>query len=67
MIWKVLKYSFSDLIRSRWSYVYLAFYLVLGFVLLFLNQNLSKAVITIINIVVVLTPLIGTLFGLLYY
>jgi Cu-processing system permease protein len=67
MIWKVLKYSFSDLIRSRWSYVYLTFYLVLGFVLLFLNQNLSKAVITIMNIVVVLTPLIGTIFGIMYY
>ncbi|MEP1095592.1 MAG: ABC transporter permease subunit [Cyclobacteriaceae bacterium] len=67
MIFKVLKYSFSDLIRSRWSYVYLAFYLVLGFVLLFLNENLSKAVITLMNIVVVLTPMIGTIFGIMYF
>jgi Cu-processing system permease protein len=67
MILKVLKYSFSDLIRSRWSYAYLAFYLVLGFVLLFLNDNLSKAVITLMNIVVVLTPLIGTIFGIMYF
>lgn len=67
MITKVLKYSFSDLIRSRWSYVYLAFYLVLGFVLLFLNENLSKAVITLMNIVVVLTPMIGTIFGIMYF
>ena len=67
MIWKVLKYSFSDLIRSRWSYTYLIFYLILGFVLLFLNQNLSKAVITLMNIVVVLTPMIGTIFGIMYF
>ncbi|MEP5613847.1 MAG: ABC transporter permease subunit [Cyclobacteriaceae bacterium] len=67
MIIKVLKYSFSDLIRSRWSYVYLAFYLVLGFVLLFLNDNLSTAVITLMNIVVVLTPMIGTIFGIMYF
>ncbi|MCR9253172.1 MAG: ABC transporter permease [bacterium] len=64
---KVLKYSFSDLIRSRWSYVYLVFYLVLGFTLLFLNTNLSKAIITLMNIVVILTPLIGTIFGVMYY
>lgn len=64
---KVLKYSFSDLIRSRWSYIYLAFYLILGFVLLFLNSNLSKAIITLMNIVVVLTPMIGTIFGVMYF
>lgn len=67
MILKVLKYSFSDLIRSRWSYIYFAFYLSLGFLLLFLNGNLSKAVITLMNIVVVLTPMIGTIFGIMYF
>ncbi|MCK5907607.1 MAG: ABC transporter permease subunit [Flavobacteriales bacterium] len=64
---KILKYSFYDLIRSRWSYVYLAFYLLLGSVLLFLNNDLSKAVITLMNVIVVLTPLIGTIFGIMYY
>ena len=64
---KILKYSFFDLIRSRWSYVYFAFYLALGFTLLFLNNDLSKAVITLMNIIVVLVPLIGTIFGIMYY
>ncbi len=40
-MFKILKYSFFDLVRSRWSVVYLAFYLLLGFVLLFLNNDLS--------------------------
>nr|WP_298995502.1 ABC transporter permease [uncultured Allomuricauda sp.] len=64
---KVLKYSFYDLIRSRWSYIYFLFYLALGFVLLFLNNDLSKAVITLMNIIIVLVPLIGTIFGTMYY
>ncbi|MET2985168.1 ABC transporter permease [Aureibaculum conchae] len=64
---KILKYSFYDLMRSSWSYVYFAFYLALGFVLLFLNNDVSKAVITLMNIIVVLTPLIGTIFGVMYY
>lgn len=64
---KILKYSFFDLMRSSWSYVYFAFYLVLGFVLLFLNNDVSKAVITLMNIIIVLTPLIGTIFGVMYF
>ena len=64
---KILKYSFFDLMRSRWSYVYFSFYLLLGFVLLFLNNDLSKAIITLMNVVIVLVPLIGSIFGIMYY
>ena len=64
---KILKYSIFDLLRSRWSYVYFLFYLLLSFVLLFLNNDINKAVITLMNIIIVLTPLIGTIFGVMYY
>lgn len=64
---KILKYCSFDLMRSRWSYVYFLFYLLLGFVLLFLNNNVSKAVITLMNIIIVIVPLIGTIFGVMYY
>jgi len=40
---------------------------MLGFVLLFLNNDMNKAVITLMNIILVLTPLIGTIFGVMYY
>ncbi len=53
--------------RSRWSYVYFLFYLALGFVLLFLNNDLSKAVITLMNVIIVLVPLISTIFGVMYF
>ncbi len=66
-MFKILKYGFFDLMRSRWSYIYFLFYLLLGFILLFLNQDVTKAVITLLNIIIVLTPLIGTLFGVMYY
>ncbi|HLW33702.1 MAG TPA: hypothetical protein VKX40_15680 [Aequorivita sp.] len=64
---KILKYSFYDLMRSRWSYVYFLFYLLLGVVLLFLNNDLSKAVITLMNVIIILVPLIGTIFGIMYH
>jgi Cu-processing system permease protein len=40
---------------------------MLGFVLLFLNNDMNKAIITLMNIIIVLTPLIGTIFGVMYY
>ncbi|MEL6812220.1 MAG: ABC transporter permease, partial [Bacteroidota bacterium] len=36
-------------------------------VLLFLNNNLSKAVITLMNVIIILVPLISTIFGVMYY
>ncbi len=64
---KILKYSFYDLMRSRWAFVYTAFYFAIGLVLLFLNNDLSKATITLMNVIVVLTPMIGTIFGIMYF
>jgi len=34
---------------------------------LFLNNDLSKAVITLMNVIIILVPLIGTIFGVMYY
>lgn len=64
---KVLKYSFYDLVRSRWTYAYFLFFLALSLGLLYLSSDLSKAIVSIMNVVVVLCPLVGTLFGALYY
>lgn len=64
---KILKYSFFDLIRSRWTYIYCAFYLAFTFSLLALSNDLSKVVISLMNVVLLLCPLIATMFGVMYY
>ncbi len=66
-MFKIIRYSFFDLVRSRWSIVYFGFYFLLGMALLFLNNDASKAIITMMNVIVVLTPLIGILFGVMYF
>jgi Cu-processing system permease protein len=53
--------------RSRWSLIYFSFFLLLGFVLLFLNNDVSKAIITMMNVIIILGPLIGIIFGIMYY
>ncbi len=64
---KILKYSFFDLIRSRWSLIYFLFYFISSISLLYLVGDLSKAMISMMNIIIILSPLIGTLFGIMYY
>ena len=64
---KIVRYVFADIARSRWSYFYFAFYLLVGLTLLFLNNDLSKAVTTLVNVVIILTPLIGTIFGVMFH
>ena len=64
---KILKYSFFDLIRSRWSIIYFFFYFISGMVLLYLSSDVSKAVVSLMNITFILTPLIGTIFGVMNF
>lgn len=66
-MFKILSYCFFDLIRGRWIFIYFSFYFLLGFGLLFLNRDISNAVITLMNIVIYLVPLIATVFGVTYY
>ncbi len=64
---KILKYSLFDLVRSRWMFFYFGFYLVFTLGLFWLSPNLSKVVISLMNVVLVLVPLIATMFGVMYY
>jgi len=64
---KILKYSFFDLIRSRWSIIYFLFYFITGMVLLYLSNDVSKAIVSLMNITFILTPLIGTIFGVMNF
>ena len=66
-MFKILNYCFFDLIRGRWIFIYFSFYLLLGFGILFLNNDISNAVITLMNIIIFIAPLIASLFGVTYY
>lgn len=66
-MFKVFKYSFYDLVRSRWSYAYLLFFMLVTTGLVWFSHDLSRAMISLMNIELILCPLIGTLFGALYY
>ena len=64
---KIFKYSFFDLIRSRWSYIYFLFFAISTFSLLYLSNDMSRTIVSLMNIILLLCPLIGTMFGVMYY
>jgi len=64
---RIFKYSFYDLVRGRWSLFYFLFYLLITSSLLYLSGNLSKVIISLMNVILVLNPLISTIFGVMYF
>ncbi|MFN3196204.1 MAG: ABC transporter permease [Chlorobiota bacterium] len=60
---KILKYSFNDLLRSKWTLIYLAFFLIATQGLLYITGDSDNTVVGLLNIVVILCPLIATIFG----
>lgn len=65
-MFKIFKYSFFDLVRSRWTYIYCGFYLLLASVLFLLVPDLSKVIVSLMNIILMIVPLIATMFGVTY-
>ena len=64
---KILKYSFFDLTRSLWGYLYMAFYLVSTLALLSLSHDLARAIVSLMNIIIIITPLVSMVLGTMYY
>ena len=66
-MWKILKYSLFDLSRSRWIYLYATFFFLFTFGLLLIGGSVSKVIISLLQIILVLVPLMGIMFGIIYY
>lgn len=66
-VFKLLRYSFFDMLRSKWIIIYTLFFLFTGFMLLYFNADLSRAVVSLMNIVLVFIPLISCMLGTIHF
>ncbi len=64
---KIFKYSFYDVLRSRWTILYFLFFLFSTLTLLYLSNNLSKAIASLMNVAITIIPLISMIFGVMHY
>ncbi|MBV6478311.1 MAG: hypothetical protein HGGPFJEG_01061 [Ignavibacteria bacterium] len=66
MIKKIFKYVVFELIRSRIVWAYAVFLLLSTLGLFYLGQNSSKTVISILNIILFIIPLVSIIFGTIH-
>mgnify|MGYP001170001331 FL=1 len=64
---KFIKYSFFNLIRSYWTIIYFVFFLTISSTILYFSADLTKSIVSMMNIVTVLIPLVAIIFGAIYH
>lgn len=63
---KLLKYELRDALRSRWALAYAAFFLVVTDALFRFGGGGSQVVLSLLNVVLILVPLVSLVFGTVY-
>lgn len=63
---KLLRYSFSDLLRSKWLFVYALFFFLSAGTLLLFTPGSSKAVISMMNVMLLFVPLVSSVTGAMH-
>lgn len=63
---KIIKYELSDILRSKWVLFYGLFFLLMTEALLRFGGSGEKALLSLVNVVLILIPLVGILFGTMY-
>jgi Cu-processing system permease protein len=64
---KFIKYSFSDLVRSYWTIIYFLFFAIVSSAILYFSADMTKSIVSIMNVVIVLIPLVSIIFSTIYY
>jgi len=63
---KIARYGVRDLMRSRWLLGYASFFAVATWALLRFSDNESKALLSLVNVVLLVVPLANLVFGAMY-
>ena len=64
---KTFKYTFYNLLRSYWIFIYLGFFLLSTSALLYFSPTMETAIVSIMNIEIAIIPLMSMLFGSMYF
>ena len=66
IILKIIKYELSDLLRSKWLVAYILFFFLLTDILFRTSGNGAKVVISLLNVILIFSPLIVLIFIMIY-
>ena len=63
---RIAGYGARDLLRSRWLAAYTSFFFVATFALLRFSDSETKALLSLVNVVLLIVPLANVVFGTMY-
>lgn len=63
---KIIKYILTDILRNKIILSYTAFLLVISFTIFSLEDNSTKGLLSLLNIVLIIVPLISIIFSTIY-
>jgi len=65
-ILKIFKYELNNIVRSRWIIFYAIFFLAVSYALFSFTGDGSKAILSLMDITIIIIPLISVIFGTIY-
>ncbi len=65
--YKIFKYTLSDLLRSRWILGYALLFAAVAGGILYLGDQPTQAVVSVLNLVILVVPLVSLVLGLMYH
>ena len=63
---RIAAYAVRDLARSRWLAAYAAFFMLATFALVQFSDSQAKAMLSLVNVVLLIVPLANVVFGTMY-
>ncbi len=66
LIYKIIKFELSNAFRSKWIIIYSGFFLLASFLLLNFAEDNTKAILSLMNIILIIIPLVSIIFGTIY-
>lgn len=64
---KIIEYQLHDVMRSKWFVFYTAFYFIVIYGMLMFTNDISKVLLSLMNVVLIIIPLISTILGTIYF
>lgn len=66
-IWSIFKFVFTDNLRSIWAIAYMLFFAMSTFALIYFTGSFTRSMVSIMNIVILIAPLVSTMMTSMYY
>lgn len=63
---KIIKYTFLDLLRSKWLLLYALFFILITDTLFRFGGGSERVILSLMNVILFIIPLVSIIFGLIY-